>query len=123
MIIELPPPPSKIAWGPVLWVVSALASMCWASYVPGDGIDGARLAPYAVCCVFVPPAGLLAYPLLAVALPIALYDKIMFWLSLRRAARPDHPVSFSGQVSDFQAPTPADVLPPLQGFGREAIDL
>jgi hypothetical protein len=116
MIIELPPPPLKIVWGQVLWVVSALASILWASYVPGEGIDGARLAPYAVCCVFVLPPGLLAYPLLAVALPIALYDKVMFWFSLRRRARPDHSASFSGGVSVVQAPRPADVPPPLRGF-------
>lgn len=121
MIIELPPPPSKIAWGPVILVVSALASMLWASYVPGDGIDSARLAPYAVCCVFVLPAGLLAYPLLAVALPIAIYDKVMFWFSLRRASRPNHPVSFPAKVSMFQAPSPADVPPPVRGFQGESM--
>jgi len=123
MITELPPPPSKIAWGPVLWVVAIVASVLGQAYVPEKGIDEGCLLITVLGLLVVPTMGFLAIPMLGVALLAALYDKVMFWLSLRRAARPDHPVSLSGQVSEFQAPSPADVLPPLQGFGREAIDL
>lgn len=121
MIIELPPPPSKIAWGPVFWMVSVIALILWKSYVPGEGINVGTLLIYIMAILFVPTAGYLAFPLAVLALGLALYDKVMFWFSLRRASRPNHPISFPAKVSTFQAPSPADVPPPVRRFQGESM--
>ena len=110
MKVELPPPPTQIAWGPVLWVAAVIASVLAKAYVPGEGINGATVIQYVMAMLFVPTMMGLAFPLAAVAILCALYDKTMFWLSLRRSIR-------QGRSAPSPTRIPAVVPPPVQGFG------
>ena len=112
-------PPFKIAWGPVLCVAAGIACVLGDSYVPGQGIDVWKLLAYVVAFLFGSPFGwlvcltLLLLPLIII---FSLYDKLMFWLSLRRAPHSERTVSFQGQALTSRPPIPADVPPPVQGF-------
>jgi hypothetical protein len=119
MNIELPPPPFKIAWGPVLWGASVIASILGVAYVPGEGINGATVIQYVMAMLFVPTGGWLAFPLVILLFVFALYDKFMFWLSLRSAPHSERTVLVPGQVLTFRPPIPADVPPTVQGFGSK----
>ena len=109
MKVELPPPPIQIAWGPVLWVAAVIASVLAAAYVPGEGINGGTLFLHVMCLLGVPTMMWLAFPLAALAILCALYDKTVFWLSLRRSIR-------QGRSAPSPTRTPAVVPPPVQVF-------
>ena len=117
MNIELPPPTFKIAWGPALYVAAGIAIVLCESYIPGKGIDVGKLLIYVMGFLFVPTGGWLAFPLVVLLFVFALYDKFMFWLSLRRAPHSERTVLVPGQVLTFRPPIPADVPPTVQGFG------
>jgi len=118
MNIELPPPPFKIAWGPVLWGASVIASILGVAYVPGEGINGATVIQYVMAMLFVPTGGWLAFPLVVLLFVVALYDKFMFWLSLRRAPHSDRTVLVPGQVLTFRPPSLRMSHPPCKDLGQ-----
>ena len=119
MNIELPPPPFKIAWGPALCVAAGIALVLCESYIPGKGIDVGMLLIIVMGFLFVPTGGWLAFPLVVLLFVFALYDKFMFWLSLRRAPHSERTVLVPGQVLTFRPPIPADVPPTVKGFGSK----
>ena len=117
-------PPFKIAWGPVLCVAAGIAAVLGDCYVPGQGIDVWKLLAYVVAFLFGSPFGwLVCLTLLVLPLMIifSLYDKLMFWLSLRRAPHSERTGSVPGQALTSRPPIPADVPPPVQGFWPKPI--
>ena len=122
MNIELPPPPFKIAWGPALCVAAGIAFVLGECYVPGKGIDVWKLLGFVMLFLIGTPFGWLALLCLLLSplgIVIPLYDKFMFWLSLRRAPHSERTVLVPGQVLTFRPPIPADVPPTVKGFGSK----
>ena len=112
-------PPFKIAWGPVLCVAAGIACGLVESYVPGQGIDVWKLLGLVMLFLFVPTGGWIALPFVVLSLAFALYEELMFWLSLRRAPHSERTGSVPGQALTSRPPIPADVPPPMQGFWQK----